>query len=578
MTHIRTRAALASLVLVLSAPALARKPSSVSQLRDLNRTAVSAGFGTSISNLSRVVSKVRHLPGGVGSLRAAYEGALATPDSRSQLSQYLAVRGDRSAVTRLAGPALTQTPRGPVARYLVAGEYRSSRIVDNVVDPVDGKPLLGVYAAPRADVLEAIAKAHAATARTAALPHTKRAEILRSVAQQLQARRAELGQLIALEAGKPLADALTEVDRAASTFTLAAKEATRLRAHTETAPGGLKVRVERVPIGVVSAITPFNFPLNLVAHKVAPAIAAGNPIIIKPSPRTPLTALVLADILLKTAWPKEALSVLTPRTSNIAPLIKDPRVAMVSFTGSETVGWKIKQQASNKRVALELGGNAALVVHKDADLADAVKKSVRGAFAYSGQVCIHTQRIFVEESRYQAFVDEFVKQARQLRVGDPLLPGTQVGPMIDAASVKRTQSWLAEATAGGARVLTGGTARGNFLEPTVVVGAKPTDKIVSEEVFAPVVVITPYKTLDGALAQVNASRFGLQAGIFSKDRTAINQAYRTLQVGGLVVNNVPTVRADAQPYGGVKRSGFGREGPRYAIEEMTEYKTLLTQP
>ncbi len=477
----------------------------------------------------------------------------------------------------LLGRSLAER-KTPAARFLVGGEYRSSRRLDAVVEPGSGSTLAKVYAASKQDVLDAIGRAHGALQATAALPLKTRAQILRDVARGLKARRSELAELIAREAGKPIADAQTEVDRAIATFTLAAREVQRLKPREQKAPGGMRLRVERVPVGVVSAITPFNFPLNLVAHKLAPAIAAGNPVVIKPSPRTPLTSLALAEIVAGTAWPKEALSVVTPRLSNLTPLIKDPRVKMVSFTGSESVGWKIKRQASDKRVALELGGNAAVVVEKDADLADAVKKVVRGSFAYSGQVCIHTQRIYVQESVYPQFLRELVKQTRALRIGDPLSPTTQVGPLIDGKAVQRTASWLAEAVKGGARVLTGGKARGNTFEPTIVVGAKPSDKIVSEEVFAPVVVVAPYRRLEHALAQVNASRFGLQAGIFTKDQAAIETAYRSLEVGGLVVGNVPTVRVDSQPYGGVKRSGFGREGPRYAIEEMTEYKTMVLPP
>jgi len=481
-----------------------------------------------------------------------------------------------------------QTPKGGLldrgvldgkrARFLIGGEYRSSRRLDSVTDPKDGSTVARVYASSKKDVLDAIGTAHGALSKTSALSLKERSQILRSVAKGIKAHRAELAQLIVREAGKPIADAEAEVDRAVSTFTIAAREVHRLKPREQQAPGGMKLRVDRVPLGVVSAIAPFNFPLNLVAHKLAPAIAAGNPIVIKPSPRTPLTSLALAEILRETAWPKEALSVVTPRVGNIAPLVKDPRVKMVSFTGSETVGWKIKKQAPDKRVALELGGNAAVVVEKDADLADAVKKVVRGSFAYSGQVCIHTQRIYVQESVYKKFLSELVKQTRALRIGDPMLPTTQVGPLIDGKAVQRTSSWLADAVKGGARVLTGGKAKGNYFQPTVVVGAKPTDKIVSEEVFAPVVVVAPYKKLDDALASVNASRFGLQAGLFTRDQAAIEKAYRTLEVGGLVVGNVPTVRLDAQPYGGVKRSGFGREGPRYAIEEMTEYKAMVLPP
>jgi acyl-CoA reductase-like NAD-dependent aldehyde dehydrogenase len=525
--------------------------------------------------IARAAARVRPLPGGTSGLREAFRASRTSADGKKALESYLAVRGGATLPSSLLPSAVTSGKQGAVARYLIAGEYRTSRTIDAVLDPIDGQRLVGVYATPRKEILEAIDKAHAARPRTAALPVETRARILRQVANELKARRAELGQLIALEAGKPLADALTEVDRAVSTFRLAATEATRLKPRTQHVKGGGDLRVERVPLGVVTAITPFNFPLNLVAHKVAPAIAAGDPILLKPSQRTPLTALALAEIISKTAWPKEALSVLTPRVSNIAPLVKDPRVRMVSFTGSEPVGWKLKQQASDKRVALELGGNAAVIVHRDADLADAVKKSVRGGFAYSGQVCIHTQRILVHEAVYDQFVAEMVKQTAQLKMGDPLLAGTQVGPLIDRAAVERTKRWIDEAVAGGARVLTGGKVTGNYLQPTVVVGARPGDKIVSEEVFGPVVVISRYSALDRALSEVNSSRFGLQAGVFSRDPAVIQQAYRALEVGGVVANHVPTIRFDAQPYGGVKRSGFGREGPRYAIEEMTEYKALV---
>lgn len=483
--------------------------------------------------------------------------------------------GAAQSLPRVLGPRVIKNTRsGNTARFMVGGQYRSSRTVDRVIDPTSGKQLMRVYASSRKDVVDAIGMADAARGQTAALSRQQRAKILRSVATQIKSRKSELAQVMALEAGKPLSDALVEVDRAVSTFRLAAREAMKLKPRVESTPGG-KMMVERSPIGVISAITPFNFPLNLVAHKVAPAIASGNPVVIKPSPRTPMTALLLAEMITKTPWPKEAISVVTPRVSNIAPLIKDRRVKMVSFTGSETVGWKIKKQVPDKRVTLELGGNAALVVHSDADLKDAVKKAVRGSFAYSGQVCISTQRIMVHDSLYPKFVKEFVKQTRQLKMGDPLSSSTAIGPMIDRAAVARTQAWLKEATAGGAKVLAGGKARGNFMEPTVVVGARPTDRIVKDEAFAPVVVISKYKTLDSALKQVNNSRFGLQAGIFTRSQSVIDKAFRTLEVGGLVVNHVPTVRFDSQPYGGIKRSGSGREGPRYAVEEMTEPKALL---
>ena len=543
--------------------------------RALNAQACQAGVKTSDKHLARVLWKVRRMPGAVSALRKATLGATKSAEARKDLSAYVKIRSQTGAfLGRSLGQALTQSSKGPAARFLIGGQYRTSRVLDRVVDPASGEPVMQVYASSKKDVMDAISSAHRAKASTAALTPKARAQILRQVARQLKTRRSELAQVMALESGKPLTAALVEVDRAVNTFRLSAREALKLAPKVQQTPGG-KMRVEQAPIGVVTAITPFNFPLNLVAHKLAPAIAAGNPIIIKPSPRTPMTSLLLAEMVGRTAWPRQALSVVTPRLSNVAPLIKDPRVRMVSFTGSEKVGWNIKRQAHDKRVALELGGNAALVVHKDADLKDAVKKAVKGAFAYSGQVCISTQRITVHHSLYDQFIKQFVKQTREFKPGDPLMRGTKLGPMIDSASVKRTQRWIAEAVAGGARVLAGGRAKGNFMEPTVVVGAKPTDKIVSEEVFGPVVVISSYKKLDSALKSVNKSRFGLQAGIFTRDQAVVDRAYNKLDVGGLVVNHVPTVRFDSQPYGGNKRSGYGREGPRYAISEMTEYKTLL---
>ncbi len=580
MNQIRTIGTLTLLLatVVSMATAEARPRRSTSSWRTLNAQAQKARTGTSNKNLARVLMKIRRLPGGVKDLRAAYKTALSTPKgtAKADLRSYLNVRGNTAGfLVKTLGKGMVSDRKGPAAKFMIAGQFRTSRVTDAVVDPATGKTVAKVYASSKKDVDEAISKAHLARKQTASLSPKARAEILRSVAKQIKTRRHELAQVMSLESGKPLADALVECDRAVNTFRLAAREALKLKPKTQNTPSG-KMRVERTPIGVISAITPFNFPLNLVAHKLAPSIAAGNPIVIKPSQRTPMTSLLLAEMVTKTAWPKGAISVVTPRLSNIAPLVKDKRIRMVSFTGSEKVGWNIKKQASDKRVALELGGNAALVVHKDADLADAVKKAVRGSFAYSGQICISTQRIMVHDSLYPKFIKEFVKQTKQIKMGDPLARNSQIGPMIDGAAAKRTQAWVAEARAGGAKVLTGGKiVGGNFMQPTVVVGAKATDKIVSEEVFGPVVVISRYKKLGSALKQVNGSRFGLQAGIFTKSQATVNRAYKALDVGGLVVNHVPTIRFDSQPYGGNKSSGYGREGPKYTVQEMTEYKALL---
>lgn len=529
--------------------------------------------------LARALFRLRHVPGAVEAVRQSLQSAQTDKTARADLAAYLKVRGGEASqvfggVLGGAVASKTATTHEPIARFIVGGQYRSSRVAQTLVDPTTGKPIIAFHQSSKKDVLDAISAADGAAKLTAKLSPAQRSKILTQVAKKLTARRGELGRLLALEAGKPLAAALGEVDRAVNTFTLAAAEALKLVPSIEQV-GTSTLRVDRTPIGTITAITPFNFPLNLVAHKLAPAMAAGNPMIIKPSPRTPLTALALAQIVSETAWPKGALSVVIPDNKHITPLIKDPRIKMISFTGSEKIGWQIKAQAPDKRVALELGGNAALIVHRDAKLIDAVQKAVTGAFAYQGQVCISTQRILVHEKHYDSFVKRFVAQTKALRAGDPLHAGTQQGPMIDAQAAQRLHGWVQEAVAGGAKVLAGGKLRGSWLEPTVIVGAKPTDKIMSEEAFGPVVVIQSYKQLDSALKTVNASRFGLQAGIFSKSQRVIDKAYRMLQVGGLVVNNVPTVRVDQQPYGGIKRSGWGREGPRYAIEEMTELKSML---
>ena len=575
MRAIHTAPIIILTILSLATAVAARPRTRTTRFSTLNTRVQKVGGGTSRAALAQVLRQVRRFPGAVNGLRAAYGQAIKSKASRIDLGRYLKVRSNPSAfLASTLGPAAVSNSAKPVAKFIIGGEYRSSRVTDQVVEPSSGKSVIKVYASSRKDVMDAIGKAHQARTKTAALSPAQRAKILRSVASQIKARRGELAQVMSLESGKPLADALVECDRAVNTFRLAAREALKLKPRTQQTPSG-KMRVQQAPVGVVTAITPFNFPLNLVAHKLAPAIAAGNPVIIKPSPKTPMTSLLLAEMVTKTAWPKAAISVVTPRLSNVAPLVKDSRVRMVSFTGSEKVGWAIKKQASDKRVSLELGGNAALVVNKDANLKDAVAKAVRGSFAYSGQICISTQRIMVHESVYKKFVSEFVKQTRQIKAGDPLLKGTQLGPMIDGGATRRLQSWVAEAKAGGARVLTGGKVRGNFMEPTVVVGAKASDKIVKEEAFGPVVTISKFSKLGSALKQVNSSRFGLQAGIFTNSQAAIDQAYRTLDVGGLVVNHAPTVRFDSQPYGGNKRSGFGREGPKFAIQEMTEYKTLL---
>jgi len=377
------------------------------------------------------------------------------------------------------------------------------------------------------------------------------------------------------------------VGRAAQTFLLASEEAKRLTGEylpLDLMPGseGRTAIVRRVPAGPVLGITPFNFPLNLVAHKVAPALACGCSIVIKPAPQTPLTAYRLFDVARAAGLPAGVLTIL-PTTNELAPrLVEDERFATLSFTGSPAVGWALKARAGHKRVILELGGNAAVIVHDDAEFARAVERSLVGAFSYSGQVCISVQRVYAARALYPRFEEALVAGARALPVGDPLDPSTRVSALIRPGEADRVLAWTAEAVEGGARVLAGGTAvngpAGRAVAPTVLVGTRPGQRVVAEEVFGPLVTVEPYDDLEAAFAAVNAGRFGLQAGLFTRDLGVVQRAFERLEVGAVLVNEVPTWRSDAMPYGGVKDSGFGREGVRYSIEEMTERRTLVLPP
>ncbi|HUO35920.1 MAG TPA: aldehyde dehydrogenase family protein, partial [Candidatus Acidoferrum sp.] len=333
--------------------------------------------------------------------------------------------------------------------------------------------------------------------------------------------------------------------------------------------------VRRFPLGPVLGITPFNFPLNLVAHKVAPAIAAGCPIILKPAPQTPLTSLLLADVIAKTEWPAGGFSVLPLAIPDAERLVRDDRLKLLSFTGSAAVGWALKAKAGKKKVVLELGGNAAVIVHSDADVEDTARRCVAGGFSYAGQSCISVQRIFVQQSIVARFTDALLAGVSKLKMGDPLAESTDVGPMIDEAAARRAAAWIEEAVAGGAKLLCGGSRHGAFLEPAVLTNVKSEMKVCSEEVFAPVVVIESYDTFDDAIRRVNDSPYGLQAGIFSRDMSLLMKAFEELEVGGVIAGDSSAWRIDQMPYGGVKNSGIGREGLRYAIEDMTEPRILV---
>jgi len=449
-----------------------------------------------------------------------------------------------------------------------------------VVNPYDGSVVGKVFRGGPELVERAIASAGETFATYPGLPSYRRAEILAQASREIAERSEELSRIIAMEAGKPIAQARGEVARAVKTFSLAAEEATRIGGEIlpldiGSSSEGRVGLVRRYPLGPIGGITPFNFPLNLVAHKVAPALAAGNTIVVKPASATPMSAIVLAEILFSAGLPPGAYNVVPVSAADSERLVTDPRVKLLSFTGSADVGWELKRKAGRKKVCLELGGNAACIVEPDADMDWAVNRIAMGGYAYAGQICISVQRVYVHRSIFQEFVERFVARVGNIVVGDPLYEATETGPMISEAAAARAESWIKEAVDGGARVLVGGRRNGNFFEPTVLTGTRPTDKVVCEEVFAPVVVVEKYGNFQESLEMVNDSRFGLQAGVFTRDINRVMAAFNRLEVGGVIVNDVPTFRVDNYPYGGVKGSGQGREGVRYAIEEMTERRILV---
>jgi len=389
----------------------------------------------------------------------------------------------------------------------------------------------------------------------------------------------EQGKL-ALEAGKPIRDALAEVDRATLTFRLGAEEAERMVGETipldlMPASKGRYGITRRFPIGPIAGISPFNFPLNLAAHKVAPAIASGNPIVLKPPSKDPLTMLTVAEIIDQAGVPEGAVSIL-PMTRELGDrMVEDERFKLLTFTGSPSVGWRMKERAGKKKVVLELGGNAGVIVDRSADLDWAVKRILVGAFTYAGQVCISVQRMVIHEDVWDAFLERFVEGAKRLRLGDPLDPATDVGPMVDANAATRTQRWVDEAVQLGGRVLTGGTADGTWFPPTVMTDVPFHAQVCSNEAFAPVAIAFPFREIEDAIRIVNDSSFGLQTGVFTNELDHAWRSFEGLEVGGVIVNDVPTYRIDHMPYGGVKDSGLGREGLRWAIEDMTEIRIMV---
>jgi glyceraldehyde-3-phosphate dehydrogenase (NADP+) len=448
--------------------------------------------------------------------------------------------------------------------------------------PYDDALVAVIHRAGPREIEAAIAGAACAFETTRKLPSWRRSEILAGIADRIDAAKEDFARTIALEAGKPIKAARVEAERAAFTFRVASEETKRIYGEIvplDWIPGndGRVAHVRRIPLGPVAGISPFNFPLNLVSHKVAPALAAGNPIVLRPASQTPISALKLAQIVLEAGWPEEGIAVVPSTTNDASPLIEDERIKLLTFTGSPAVGWGLKNRAGMKRVTLELGGNAAVVVAADADAAYAAERVVWGGTANSGQTCISVQRVYHHES-LDGFEEDLVRRFEQLVVGDPLDEATDVGPLISLGDAERVEEWLREAVDGGARILTGGERDGSLFRPTVIAGAGERAKVACEEVFAPVIGVYSFTDTLDALDRAGASEFGLQAGLFTNDMRIVDAAFERIEVGGLMVNDVSNFRVDHMPYGGVKRSGFGREGLRYAVEEMTELKLVTFNP
>jgi len=469
----------------------------------------------------------------------------------------------------------------PEKKLLLAGDWIETGDWLDVRSPYSGEVVGRVAKAGAAESRRAVDAAEAAMREP--LPAHERAAILDRVAGLLGPRGEEAAQLISAEAGKPLKAARVEAARAVSTFTFAAVEARKLAGETvpmdasQAGSGKLALTLRR-PIGVVGAISPFNFPLNLVAHKLAPALAAGCAVVLKPASQTPFSALLLAELMTEAGLPPGWLNVLVgPAFAICDVLVEDERVRAITFTGSGEVGWKLAERAPRKRVKLELGNATPVLVEADADLEDVAKRLAANAFSFAGQSCISVQRIYVRREAYDDLVARFVPKVEALVVGDPADEATDVGPLIDRDARDRVLAWIEEARAAGAEVLTGGELDGELLRPTVIAGAGPELKVSCEEVFGPLCTITPYDTLDEGIALANGTRYGLQAGIFTRDvKTALAAAER-LEFGGVTVNEAPTFRADQMPYGGVKDSGNTREGPAYAVRELTEDRLVVLE-
>lgn len=464
--------------------------------------------------------------------------------------------------------------------YYLAGEAVFANRDLEVTDKYTGKPATHVALADEKAIDAAIAAAESAALPMAQMPPNQRRDVLDHCVARFTERKDELAMSLCIEAGKPLKDSRGEVERLIDTFRIAAEESVRIDGEVQnleisSRTEGYRGMFKRVPVGPCSFISPFNFPLNLAAHKVAPAIAAGCPFVLKPASRTPIGALIIGETLAETELPKGAFSILPCRRDGAELFTTDERLKLLSFTGSPDVGWALKARAGKKKVVLELGGNAACIVDRDADLKDAVARMVIGAFYQSGQSCIGVQRILIHRDIYADFKAAFVAATKVLKAGDPKQEDTFLGPMISEGEAKRLHGWVQSAEKAGGTILCGGGRDGAMLEATLMENVPASEDICAEEAFGPVAVLAPFDDFDAALAEVNDSRYGLQAGIFTRDLYHMLKAWDTLHVGGVVIGDVPSWRVDHMPYGGVKDSGLGREGVRFAIEDMTEIRNLI---
>lgn len=463
----------------------------------------------------------------------------------------------------------------------INGQWKEALLYTTLRSPYSGEAIAEVAEATVHDAEDAIQAAVEARPLMRAMPAHERASILEKLASLLDQRREEAARLIALEAAKPWKTALAEVDRTVQTYKFAAEEAKRIHGETipmDAAPGGegRMAYTLKEPIGVVGAITPFNFPMNLVAHKVGPALASGNTVVLKPAEQTPLSAYFIAELLEEAGLPAGALNVISGDGKTIGDrLVTDPRVNYITFTGSPSVGAQIRSKAGLKRVTLELGSNAAVIIDRDTDIAAVIDRCVSGAFANQGQVCISLQRIYVMDDIYEQFTRAFIEATGKLKIGDPLEEDTDVSALISAKDVQRVLEWINDAVKAGATVALGGHADGGVLEPTILLDVDPEANVSCREVFAPLVLINRVSSVDEAIDQVNHSIYGLQAGIYTRDISKALDAADKLQVGGVMINDIPSFRVDHMPYGGVKKSGTGREGIKYAMEEMLEVKLIV---